>query len=297
MAKKNGTKTSAFGVSQRANHDASKFYGSKLYKKHNNKAEITEFIENPLPKSAVNRVFCSSSENMKELPDNSIQLMITSPPYNVGKEYDKDLSLKEYLSMLKKVLKETHRVMATGGRVAINVANIGRKPYLLLHSHIISIMEDLGFLMRGEIIWNKSASSGTSFAWGSYKSASNPVLRDVHEYILIFSKDSFQRKKDHKTDTISKQEFMDYTKSIWTFPSASAKQIGHPAPFPDELPRRLIQLYTFKDDVVLDTFMGSGQTAIAALKTERRFVGYDIDATYCELAKKRIDEFLSQRTL
>jgi site-specific DNA-methyltransferase (adenine-specific) len=296
MNRKNGTKTSSFGVSERANHDSSKFYNSKLYKKKGKK-EIIEFKENPLPKNVVDKIFCSSSENMKELPDNSIHLMITSPPYNVGKEYDKDLSLREYLGMLKRVLKETHRVIATGGRVAINVANIGRKPYLPLHSHIIGIMADLGFSMRGEIIWNKSASSGTSFAWGSWKSASNPTLRDVHEYILIFSKDSYSRKKEHREDTITNKEFMDYTKSIWTFPSVSAKQIGHPAPFPEELPRRLIQLYTFKGDVILDPFIGSGQTAIAALKTGRHFIGYEIDKEYCKLATRRINEFISQKKL
>jgi site-specific DNA-methyltransferase (adenine-specific) len=295
MTKKNGTKTSAFGVSQRANHDSSKFYSSRMYKK---KAKVvTEFKETPLTDDMVDKIFCSSSENMKELPDNSIHLMVTSPPYNVGKEYDDDLTLKEYLAMLKKVFKETHRVLATGGRVAINVANVGRKPYLPLHSHIISIMHDLGFMMRGEIIWDKAASSGTSFAWGSWKSASNPVLRDVHEYILVFSKDSFSRKKDHRTDTITNQEFMDYTKSIWSFPSASARQIGHPAPFPEELPRRLIQLYTFKGDIILDPFMGSGQTALAAVKAGRHFIGYDIDKKYCELAEQRIKEHNNQPKL
>lgn len=293
---KNGTKTSSFGVSRRANHDSSKFYNSKLYKKQNKK-EVEDFKENPLPQSIIDRIFCSSSEKMKELPDNSIHLMITSPPYNVGKDYDKDMSLTEYLDMLRNVLKETHRVLVTGGRVAINVANVGRKPYLPLHSDIIKIMLDLRFFMRGEIIWNKSASSGSSFAWGSWKSATNPVLRDVHEYILIFSKDSFSRKKDKKQDTIDNKEFIEFTKSIWTFPSVSAKQIGHPAPFPEELPRRIIQLYTFKDDIVLDPFIGSGQTALAALKTGRHYIGYDIDKKYCELAKKRINEYLSQKKL
>ncbi len=293
---KKGTKTSSFGVSARENHDSSKFYDSKLYAK-NKQEENIEFKETPLPSKALDKIFCSSSENMKELPDNSIHLMVTSPPYNVGKEYDKDLSLEEYLSLLRKVLKETHRVLVTGGRVAINVANIGRKPYLPLHSHIINIMNDLGFLMRGEIIWNKSASSGTSFAWGSWKSATNPVLRDVHEYILIFSKDSFARNKGNKQDTITNDEFMDYTKSIWEFPSASAKQIGHPAPYPEELPRRIIQLYTLKGDVVLDPFMGSGQTAIAALKSGRHFVGYEIDEQYCKLAEKRIAAVVNQTKL
>ena len=293
---KNGTKTSSFGVSARANHDASKFYNSKLYKNLNKKGNVT-FKETFLSENKLDKIFCSSSEKMKELPNNSVHLMITSPPYNVGKDYDVNLSLKQYLALLRRVLKETHRVLSTGGRVAINVANIGRKPYIPLHSHIIDMMLDLGFLMRGEIIWNKSASSGTSFAWGSWKSASNPVLRDVHEYILIFSKDSYSRKKDGKKDTIENKEFMEYTKSIWTFPSVSAKRIGHPAPFPEELPRRLIQLYSFEGDVILDPFLGSGQTAIAALKTGRHFVGYDTDKKYCELAQKRIDDMLNQKKL
>jgi site-specific DNA-methyltransferase (adenine-specific) len=292
----NGTKTSSFGVSTRTNHDSSKFYGSKLYKNGSKEKEI-EFKETVLSPKIIDQTFCSSSERMKELPDNSVHLMITSPPYNVGKDYDKNLSLDEYLSLLKRVLKETHRVLVTGGRVAINVANIGRKPYIPLHSHIINIAHELGFFMRGEIIWNKSASSGTSFAWGSWKSASNPVLRDVHEYILIFSKDSYSRKKEAKKDTIDNQEFMDYTKSIWTFPSVSAKKIGHPAPFPEELPRRLIQLYSFEGDIILDPFMGSGQTAIAALKSKRHFVGYETDKKYCEHAQKRINELINQMKL
>lgn len=292
---KKGTKTSSFGVSQRANHDSTAFYNSKLYKKH--KQKEVEFKETLLATDILDKIFLKSSENMKELPDNSIHLMITSPPYNVGKDYDQNLSLPEYLKLLNNVLKETHRVLVTGGRVAINVANVGRKPYIPLHFYIIKIMLGLGFSMRGEIIWNKSASSGTSFAWGSWKSAANPVLRDVHEYILIFSKDSYSRKKDTRQDTITNQEFMDYTKSIWTFSSASAKKIGHPAPFPEELPRRIIQLYSFKGDIVLDPFMGSGQTAIAALKSGRHFIGYEIDKNYQQLATNRVKEFINQSKL
>jgi site-specific DNA-methyltransferase (adenine-specific) len=251
--------------------------------------------ENPISTNALNRIICSSSENMKELPDNSIHLMITSPPYNVGKDYDKDLSLEEYLSMLKKVFSEVKRVLVTGGRVCINVANLGRKPYIPLHSHIIQIMSDLGFFMRGEIIWDKSSSAGTSTAWGSWQSAKNPTLRDVHEYILIFSKDNYSRERKGKKDTIMRDEFIQLTKSIWNFKAASAKSIGHPAPFPEELPRRLIELYSFKEDIVLDPFIGSGQTAIAAVKAKRNYVGYDIDKSYCELAERRIKEVIGQK--
>ena len=126
-------------------------------------------------------------------------------------------------------------------------------------------------------------------AWGSWKSASNPVLRDVHEYILVFSKGSFRRTKPSDNgDTIEKDQFMEWTKSVWTMNTESAKKVGHPAPFPVELPYRLMQLYTFKGDVVLDPFMGSGSAAIAALKSQRFYIGYDIDPEYVELANKRI---------
>lgn len=234
---------------------------------------------------------------MDEIPDNSIHLMVTSPPYNVKKEYDDDLTLTDYMELLGSVLKETYNKLVTGGRACINIANIGRKPYIPLHAHIIEIMLEIGFLMRGEIIWNKSASAGTSCAWGSWQSASNPVLRDVHEYILVFSKDTFARPKENKTNTISKEEFLEFTKSIWNFPTVSAKKIGHPAPFPVELPYRFIQLYTFKNEVVLDPFCGSGQSFIAALKAGRNFIGYDINEEYAKLSKKRIDEYKNQKTL
>lgn len=293
---KKTTEMKSFGVSARINHDSSKFYNSKLYEGLN-KETISFEKENQISVEFLNKILCSSSENMKELPDNSVHLMVTSPPYNVGKDYDNDLSLEEYLGLLRNVMKETKRVLVTGGRVCINIANIGRKPYIPLHSHIIQIMSELGFLMRGEVIWDKSSSAGTSTAWGSWQSAKNPVLRDIHEYILIFSKDSYSRDKGNKKDTIAKQEFIDFTKSIWAFSAASAKKIGHPAPFPEELPSRLIKFYTFEGDVVLDPFMGSGQTGLAALKLGRHFVGYDLNNEYCKLAEDRIKSELSQKKL
>ena len=219
--------------------------------------------------------------------------MVTSPPYNVGKEYDRDLSFKEYREFLRRVWRETYRVLVPGGRVCINVANLGRKPYIPLHAFIIQDMLDLGFLMRGEIIWDKGASASPSTAWGSWMSATNPTLRDTHEYILVFSKDTFRRENPKgRESTISREEFLEFTKSVWTFPAVSAKRIGHPAPFPEELPYRCIQLYTFKGEVVLDPFMGSGQTAIAALRTDRLYVGYEISREYVELAQERIRRFL-----
>ncbi len=292
----NGTTTSSFGVSSRENHDSSVFYDSSLYDGKRVEDKKFEFVENEIPSKNLNKIFCKSSENMEELPDNSVHLMVTSPPYNACKDYDEDLTLKEYLSLLEAVFEETYRVLITGGRACINIANLGRKPYLPLHSHIIRIMEDIGFLMRGEIIWNKNIGGGT--AWGSWKSAANPVLRDKHEYILVFCKNTFSRKDSRKKEnTILKDEFLEFTKSIWDFKPESAKKIGHPAPFPEELPYRCIQLFSFKDDVILDPFIGSGTTAISALKSDRKYVGYDNNQEYVEMARERIEEYLSQKTL
>lgn len=295
---KKGSKTSSFGTSSRINHDSSIYYGSRLYSElpMNNRAEALP--DNEFPVEYENKIILGSSENMKEMPSNSLHLMVTSPPYNVTKEYDEDLSLKEYLKLLQNVFSETYRVLVNGGRACVNVANLGRRPYLPLSDYISQIMIGIGFQMRGEIIWNKGAGAGVSMAWGSWQSASNPVLRDVHEYIMVFSKGSFMRKKtDDKENTISKEQFMEWTKSVWTMNPESAKKVGHPAPFPIELPYRLIQLYTFKGDVILDPFIGSGTTAIAALKADRKYIGYDIDPEYLKLAEERIAPYKLQMSM
>jgi site-specific DNA-methyltransferase (adenine-specific) len=291
MGRRIRTKTSSFGSSGRVNHDSSAFYSRKLFQDLP-KEKSVEYVENKIPDEFLNKIFCKSSEDMSELPSNSVHLVVTSPPYNVGKEYDKDLDLNEYREFLKRVFREVKRVLVPGGRLCINIANLGRKPYLPLHAYIIQDMLDLGFLMRGEIIWNKAGGGSPSTAWGSWLSAKNPTLRDQHEYILVFSKDTFTRQNPFgRKSTISREEFLEFTKSVWTFPAVSAKEIGHPAPFPVELPYRLIQLYTFEGEVVLDPFMGSGQTAIAALKSKRFYVGYEIVPEYIELAQKRIKTF------
>lgn len=289
---KNGTETSSFGTSGRINHNSEKFYDSKLYKELTKAVPVSKTV-NEFPADLINKNILGSSEDMSMIPDNSIHLMITSPPYNVSKEYDEDLTLDEYLEMLTKVFSETYRVLVNGGRACINVANLGRKPYIPLSDYISKIMIDLGFNMRGEIIWNKAASASPSTAWGSWMSASNPTLRDIHEYILVFSKGDYKRdrknqEKELRKNTISKEDFMEWTKSIWTFNAESARRVGHPAPFPIDLPYRLIQLLSFTNDVILDPFMGSGTTAIAAIKSKRKFVGFDTCEEYIKLANNRI---------
>ena len=285
---KRKTQTTSFGSIVRESHNSKKFYNSKLFTDFEVDKNV-EYVENEIPKDDLDRFYCKSSEVMEEIPDSSVHLMITSPPYNVGKEYENELTLDEYSQLLSGVFSEVYRKLVTGGRACINIANIGRKPYIPLHAMIIEIMLDIGFLMRGEIIWDKSASGGGSCAWGSWMSASNPVLRDYHEYILVFSKQSYSKSKSQpKRDTIQHDDFIDWTRSVWTFPAVNAKRIGHPAPFPIELPHRLINLYSYEGDVVLDPFCGSGTTAIAAIQNNRHYICYDIKQEYIDLSKKRI---------
>ena len=288
MSDERATQTSRFGSRGRISHDASYFYASRMYADHQEEQLSLPQAENPVPPQLLDQILIASSEEMQQLPDNCLHLMVTSPPYNARKEYDEDLTLQEYLALLENVFRETYRVLVPGGRACINIANLGRKPYIPLNAFISLMLVEIGFLMRGEIIWDKGSSAGSSTAWGSWLSASNPTLRDVHEYILVFSKGQFKRQNNGGISTIERDNFLEFTKSVWHFPTESASRIGHPAPFPVELPRRLIELYTFEDDVILDPFMGSGTTALAALETARHFVGFELDATYAELARQRL---------
>jgi len=227
---------------------------------------------------------------MTEIPDQSVHLTITSPPYNVGKNYELGQTFEDWLRLMIRVFTEVQRVTIPAGRLCVNVTGIGRAPYKPLQYYMTGILLDLGFLMRGEIIWSKGASVGGSSAWGSWKSATNPCLRDTHEHVLIFCQDKMKRDRIGADTTISRDDFLRCTRSVWEISTASAKRIGHPSPFPVELPRRLIELYSFADDVVLDPFCGSGTTCLAAVLTGRRYIGYDIIPEYCELARQRISQ-------
>lgn len=249
--------------------------------------DLEEFHEKNNTTSVKNKLFCKDSINMSELPNNCIGLTITSPPYNIGKDSDIDLTDDEYLTMMKKIFTEVYRVTESGGRLVVNVANLGRKPYIPMTKMFTELLTEIGFLMRGEIIWQKSKGANANFAWGSWLSASNPVIRDIHEYCLVFSKHSFKRAVKGNS-TIEKDEFMDSTLSIWNITPARAKKIGHPAPFPEELPERFIKLFSYEEDLILDPFMGSGTTAVAAKNLGRNYVGYEIKKEYVKLSKERI---------
>ena len=292
------TKTSAFGVSKREGHDASDFYGRFAPLRQDSTGA-------PAPPVTVDKLVVGDSRNMKVVNDDSVALVVTSPPYYAGKEYETELgrggvpsSYVDYLIMLRDVFAECWRVLEPGGRIAVNVANLGRKPYRSLSNDVTRILQDdLGFLMRGEILWVKAEGASGSCAWGSYMSAANPVLRDVSERVVIASKLRLDRAIDRKQrkllgmpheNTITKDEFHEATLDTWRIRPESAKRVGHPAPFPVDLPRRLIELYSYREDLVLDPFVGAGTTAVAAVKTGRHYVGYDTDRTYISLSRARI---------
>jgi DNA modification methylase len=251
------------------------------------------------------QLLCGDARSMDAVADGSVALVVTSPPYFAGKAYEQDLdaghipgSYLEYLELLRDVFAECRRVLEPGGRIAVNVANLGRKPYRSLSADVIHILQDeLGLLLRGEVIWQKAEGASGSCAWGSYKSAANPVLRDVTERIVIASKGRFGRAKTKKQrvaaglpheDDIGADEFAEATLDVWRIRPERAKKVGHPAPFPVELPERCIRLFTYKGDVVLDPFMGSGTTAVAAIRTGRHFVGYELDPEYVALSEARV---------
>ena len=292
------TTTYAFGSSRREGHDARSFYRRTLYEAGLPPLRV-ELAGQAPPGSAVrsvpdqeragwvDRVYCSSSERMDEVPDNSVALAFTSPPYNDGKEYDVDVDLAGYLGLIGRVAAEVYRVLVPGGRYVINVANLGRKPYVPLHAYFYAVHMAVGFLPAGEIIWRKGKGMNGSCAWGSWRSARAPRLRDLHEYLLVFVKERFARPERGLSD-LSSEEFLAATLSVWEIPPESARRVGHPAPFPVELAERVVALYSYVGDVVLDPFCGSGSTCVAARRRGRHFVGYDVVPAYCELAMRRL---------
>ena len=286
------TTTSSFGTGKRESHDSSAFYNRQLYStvfaEAASKAEMAKIV---VPEAGpwADQVYCASSEKMEAIPDNSIGLAFTSPPYNVGKDYDDDMSLEAYLELIQNVGREVNRVLRPGGRYVINVANLGRKPYIPIHAFFWDILTSLGFLPMGEIVWQKGKGANSSTAWGSWLSSKAPRLRDIHEYLLVLAKQDFSRPDSGESD-ITRDEFMASTLSVWEIPPQSAKRVGHPAPFPVELAARVIRLYSYVGDVVLDPFVGSGSTCVAAALNGRRFVGYDVAQQYVDLSWKRLRE-------
>lgn len=296
-----GTSTSSFGVGKRESHDSTDFYARFA------PPAVSDDDTLGAP-GELDVIHVGDARDMAAVPDASVALVVTSPPYFAGKEYETALGeghvpgdYLDYLVMLRDVLAECVRTLEPGGRLAVNVANLGRRPYRSLAADVTTILQDdLRLLLRGEVIWQKQRGASGSCAWGSYQSPANPVLRDTTERLIIASKGRFDRvgrgsapAGEPGIATIPGDEFMEATLDVWEIPAESATRVGHPAPFPVALVERCIQLFTFDGDVVLDPFMGSGTTAVAAVNTGRRFVGYDTDAGYVRAARERVSSMVS----
>ncbi len=296
--RRKSTTTSNFGVGARESHDSRPFY------ERFRAPELSKDDHVPPPAAIAEPFVCGDARHMDAIADGSVALVVTSPPYFAGKQYEEELerdgvpsSYLEYLGMLTEVFAECARKLEPGGRMAVNVANLGRKPYRSLSADVIQILErDLGLLLRGELIWQKGEGATGSCAWGSFRSAANPVLRDITERVIVASKGRFDRARTPRQraaeglpheNTLLTEDFMSLTLDLWSMPTESARRVGHPAPFPVELPEQLVRLYTYKDDLVLDPFMGSGSTLIAAAGLGRRYAGYDLDPGYVEIARRR----------
>jgi DNA modification methylase len=297
VAESRKTRTSSFGSSRRESHDASPFY---------------ERFDPPLIsedshvhwEKALDIIHLGDARHMDAVPSDSVALVVTSPPYFAGKEYEEEMgrghvpaSYQAYLQGLEEVFAECVRTLEPGGRIAVNVANLGRRPYRSLSGDVARIFERLGLLLRGEVVWVKARGASGSTAWGTFQRPANPVLRDLSERIVIACKGRFDRavppgeRAEHGWPHVSdiwRDEFMEATTDIWEIPSESATRVNHPAPFPVELPRRLIELLTYRGDLVLDPFIGSGTTAVAARRAGRHFVGYEIDPEYHRRAVQRV---------
>ena len=300
MRARQRTSTSNFGVGAREGHDASPFYGRFRAPQLSSDESVA------VPEPVLEPFIHGDARHMDGVRDGSVALVVTSPPYFAGKQYEQELeregvpsSYLEYLELLTAVFAECARKLEPGGRIAVNVANLGRKPYRSLSADVIRIFEDhLGLLLRGELIWQKAEGASGSCAWGSFRSASNPVLRDISERVIVASKGRFDRARSVQQraaeglpneSTLMTEDFLALTLDVWSIPSESARRVGHPAPFPVELPEQLIRLYTYKNDLVLDPFMGSGSALVAAEQLGRRYVGYDLDESYVGIARRRVE--------
>ena len=258
----------------------------------------------------INKIICADVlDGLKLLPDNFVTLVITSPPYNLKIDYASaadDQPYIQYIDWLSKVFLECHRVLRKGGRCIINIDAMTNRQEDKEEEYIRDIRTDLsnhlkemGFKFFGEHVWYKSSKdpsfnggqfNGKKTAWGSYMSPSTPAVRRNHEYILVYSKEQFKLEKTTESGDpdITGEEFQNYIASTWSIQAETRKLGGHPVPFPIELPSRLIKLYSYPNDIILDPFNGVGTTCVAAKLLARRYIGIDMEESYCQYARDRI---------
>jgi DNA modification methylase len=239
----------------------------------------------------MNQIICSDALTaLKEIESNSVDLVLTSPPYNFDMDYDEHNDKNEssdYLSILIAIFDECIRVLKFGGRLIINIQP-NYKEYYPTHHAITTAMIDRGMIWRGEIVWLKNNLKKLT-AWGSWKSPSCPYLSYPFEFIEVFSKDTLKHDGNREDIDITKDEFIEYVNGHWSIaPETRMKKFNHPAMFPEELAKRCIKLFSYKNDLIVDPFNGAGTTTFVANLLGRRYIGIDISKTYCEIARERI---------
>jgi len=226
-----------------------------------------------------------------EIPDESVDLIITSPPYNLDIKYNShndEISYEKYLEFSDKWLSRCFKWLKDDGRMCLNIPlDKNKGGQQSVGADLTTIAKRIGFKYHSTIVWNEGNISRRT-AWGSWLSASAPYVIAPVELIIILYKNNWKKNSKKQSD-ITKHEFIEWTNGLWTFPGQSKKGAGgHPAPFPIELPKRCIKLFSFVGDIILDPFMGSGSTIIASVINNRKGIGIEIDDKYCEIAKKRI---------
>jgi len=260
--------------------------------KHANKGFLTAEPREIHP--FVNRIICGDAQEVLAcIPDRSIDLIITSPPYNFGHTYAQDPhddthEWNEYFEKLLLVWTECERVLKPGGRIAVNVQPLF-SDYVPTHHIISRQLARLGLLWKAEFLWEKNNYNAKYTAWGSWKSPSMPYIKYTWEFIEVFDKETHKKTGRREDIDITGDEFKEWVLGKWSFPpEIRMKDYEHPAMFPEELPRRLMKLFSYKNDIVLDPFNGAGTTSLVAWKQERRFIGIDISEQYCDMALKRV---------
>jgi site-specific DNA-methyltransferase (adenine-specific) len=221
----------------------------------------------------------------------SVDLIVTSPPYNLGiayGAYTDSLPYTEYLTFIGTCLAKCLLLSKEDGRLYLNIPLDKCKPeHQSIYADISTVAKRVGWMYQATIIWHKHRTSRRT-AWGSWCSASAPHVIAPVETVVVFYKNQWRKLALGKLSDITRQEFLEWTSAMWSITPESAKRVRHPGPFPMELPRRCIKLFSFVGDTVLDPFLGSGTTLLACAETNRRGIGVDINAEYCAIAKGRL---------